>query len=275
MMVQRVMVMVNHTMQSCVSGGTQTAANTTGDDRKHCILTEDAQMKATNHSNNHVQFSRSGVAFIVVMLIVLSASAIALLSLRIMHNETRTTLAFKYNRQAAQAAHQIGGILRNKARDPANTLTIATEAKNNAIVKAYQASVSSDTSTANKAWEARMDASKWYKQDTFKIYTGLTNAARAADEENRLGGDLSIPVMQSGALGRMTMNQKAVEGFSDGDAFCSESMHADSYALVGRAIPLRTNAANNQYYLLSDLNSRISGYKREMGVFEVEPIPCK
>ena len=226
----------------------------------------------SNHRYD-ARFSRSGVAFIVVMLIVLSASAIALLSLRIMHNETRTTLAFKYNRQAAQAAHQVGGILREKAADSSNTLAIATEAKNNAIAKAYQAS--GDEDKQKEAWEARMDASKWYKQDTFKVYTGLTNAELAEDETNRLGGDLSIPVMQTGSLGRMTLNQKAVEGFSDGDAFCSQSMHADGYALVGRPIPLRTGSSSDQYYLLSDLNSRISGYKREMGVFEVEPIPCK
>ena len=259
-------------------------------------------------SNHHVQFSRSGVALIVVMLIVLSASAIALLSLRIMHNETRTTLAFKYNRQAAQAAHQVGGILRQEAGKSDNTLAIATEAKNSAIAKAYQASVSDESNAEEamkKAWEARMDASKWYKQSTFSKYTGLaygaepdtTNIDDDDDDEpgddpdnpdlddsdspettastNRLGGDLSIPVMQVGSLGRMTLNQKAVEGFSDGDAFCSQSMHADGYALVGRSIPLRPGNSGESYYLLSDLNSRISGYTREMGVFEVEPIPCK
>ena len=238
-------------------------------------------MRKYNHIHrHHARFSRSGVALIVVMLIVLSASAIALLSLRIMHNETRTTLAFKYNRQAAQAAHQVGGILREKAGDSTNTLAIATEAKNNAIAKAYQAS--DDVSKQKEAWEARMDASKWYKQDTFRVYTGLTNQVPDINEEeeeeegsNLLGGDLSIPVMQMGSLGRLTLNQKAVEGFSDGDAFCSESMHADGYALVGRPIPLRKDSSNNQYYLLFDLNSRISGCKREMGVFEVEPIPCK
>ena len=69
------------------------------------------------------------------------------------------------------------------------------------------------------------------------------------------------------------MNQKQIDGFSDGDAYCSFTMHADSYALIGRSVPLR-GSGSNRYYLLADLNARISGFKREMGLINAEPMPC-
>ena len=223
-------------------------------------------MKTNNNTKR--AYSRSGVALIVVILIVLSASAIALLSLRIMHNETQATMAFKYNRQAAQAAHQAADILRIEASNPSNALTIAAESKRKAIETAYAAK------DPSKGWDTLMESVKWFKSDVFKKYTGMDSTVVSDSTKNRLGGDLSLPIMQSGTVGRMTTNQKMVAGFSDGDAFCSKSMHADAYAMVGRSVGLRSNSTG-KYYLLSDLRSRISGYKREMGVFEVDPIPCK
>ena len=57
-------------------------------------------MKSTMH--------RKGVALVTVVLVILTATAIALMSMKIVTGEIRMSSAFNYNRQATRAAHAVG-----------------------------------------------------------------------------------------------------------------------------------------------------------------------
>lgn len=209
---------------------------------------------------------RSGVALIVVMFIVLSITAIALVSLRSMQNETRLSTAFRYNRQASQAAHQTATFLRAKLNQDA--LVLSEIAKRQGIEAAMG---SIEAGEEEKAWDARMSGAKWYYPADVTPFSGLGRTIPLAADVTRLKGDLSRSVSQLGSIGRQAPNQIQIEGFSDTDAFCSFTMYLDAYALVGRPATMRKNT----YFLTTDLNARTSSVKREMAVMNLEPAPCK
>lgn len=211
-------------------------------------------------------FQRSGVALIVVMFIVLSITAVALVSLRSMQNETRLSTAFRYNRQASQAAHQTATFLRSELNQDA--LVLSEIAKRQGI-EAAMASI--EAGEEDKAWEALMSGAKWYYPADVTPFSGLGRTIPGASDTSRLKGDLSRSVTQLGSIGRQAPNQIQIEGFSDGDAFCSFTMYLDAYALVGRPAMMRKNS----YFLSTDLNARTSSLKREMAVMNLEPAPCK
>lgn len=223
--------------------------------------------------NQQIYNNRKGVALVVVMLVILAATAIALVSIKIMQNETRMTMALKYNRQAAQVANQVGLFIGDKLGE-STSLEIAAEAKRNAIEQAY--ATLKDGGTSNDAWNSMNSGAIWYFPSEIAPYTGLTAVSGGGTDTNEVKyfkGDLSRPIIQAGSIGNLTLNQTQVEGFSNADAFCSESVHADSYALVGRPVQLR-KAGDQDYYLLADINTRVSGYKREMGIYLLDPLPC-
>ena len=51
-------------------------------------------------------------------------------------------------------------------------------------------------------------------------------------------------------------------------------MSANAYALIGSPAAIQGNGGD-QYYLLSEVNARTSGFKREFGIYEVQPLSCK
>ena len=235
-------------------------------------------------------FLRKGVALIVVMLIVLSVTAVALVSLQATNTDTRMTASFQYNRQAAQAAHEAGVyMLATKSTvstgggsstdSGVDILQLMAEASNTSVSTAMgimgnaASNGTSPEDAMEQAWNARMSLTKWYKNIT--PFSGLQSSLSTDSSSSTplLYGDLSRPTVQVGAIGSPVLNQKQVTGFSNGDAYCSFTMHADSYALIGRSVPLR-GSGSNRYYLLADLNARVSGYKREMGLLNAEPMPC-
>ena len=237
-------------------------------------------------------FLRKGVALIVVMLIVLSVTAVALVSLQATNTDTRMTASFQYNRQAAQAAHEAGVYMlaTKSSAAPAggggsstdsgvDILQLMAEASNTSVSTAMgimgdaASNGTSPEDAMEQAWNARMSLTKWYKNIT--PFSGLQSSLSTDSSSSTplLYGDLSRPTVQVGAIGSPVLNQKQVTGFSNGDAYCSFTMHADSYALIGRSVPLR-GSGSNRYYLLADLNARVSGYKREMGLLNAEPMPC-
>ena len=220
----------------------------------------------------HLYHSNKGVALVVVMLIILAATAVAMVSIRIMQNESRMTVAFKYNRQAAQAAIQVGIFIGEKL-ESGDSLEIASEARRHAIEGAY-ASLK-DGKSSVEAWNVMNSGANWYYPSQISPYTGLRASIgdTGTTTSTRFEGDLSKPILQAGSIGNLSLNQNQLEGFSNADAFCSESVHADGYALVGRPVELR-GSEGNQYYLLADLTGRVSGYKREMGIYLLDPIPC-
>lgn len=227
--------------------------------------------------NTYIFRNNKGVALIVVLLIILSVTAIAIISLHTTQTNNKIAQAYTYNRQAAQAAKMSGFYIYEKADD--DILTTITEAQLEGIQNAMSIINAggdhvNDEDIINAVAEASNGAKPFNTStdNEFRIFAGMAETTPASGEKRFLG-DLSKPIKLAGSVGAPTLSPNLVAGFSDGDAFCSYAMHADAYALVGRAVPVRGNG-NQKYYLLSDLNARVSGFKREMGLLDAEPLPC-
>ena len=209
---------------------------------------------------HHARFHRKGVALIVVILIILAVTAIALVALHTTQNDLRQVNAFSYNRQAAQGAHSSGLFVVSRATD--DTPQALTEAHSNAVADAVAGNF--DNAFAEVSWYDTSDVSK---------FSGMDKIPPSDSTPDRLKGDLAKPTFLVATLGNLTLINKPVAGMSDQDLFCTYTMHANSYAVIGRAVPIR-GSGNSQYYLLSDINSRSSGFKREMGLLELGPFVC-
>lgn len=217
-------------------------------------------MKSTMH--------RKGVALVTVVLVILTATAIALMSMKIVTGEIRMSSAFNYNRQATRAAHAVGMALEPIAQ------TNAEKTCSNQKVGAIRDSLAkgSFVSSADTATQA-------IDQDLLESFTGLgkkpsTPGSGATPSKTRLEGDLSRRTYLAGMTGNFTLNLQPVAGFSDGDAFSRYDMSANAYALIGSPAAIQ-GSGGDQYYLLSEVNARTSGFKREFGIYEVQPLSCK
>lgn len=220
-------------------------------------------MKSTMH--------RKGVALVTVVLVILTATAIALMSMKIVTGEIRMSSAFNYNRQATRAAHAVGMALEPIAQ------TNAEKTCSNQKVTAIRDSLAkgSFVSAADTATQA-------IDQDLLESFTGLGKkpakpsapGSGATPSKTRLEGDLSRRTYLAGMTGNFTLNLQPVAGFSDGDAFSRYDMSANAYALIGSPAAIQ-GSGTDQYYLLSEVNARTSGFKREFGIYEVQPLSCK
>lgn len=217
-------------------------------------------MKSTMH--------RKGVALVTVVLVILTATAIALMSMKIVTGEIRMSSAFNYNRQATRAAHAVGMALEPIAQ------TNAEKTCSNQKVGAIRDSLAkgSFVSSADTATQA-------IDQDLLESFTGLGKKPPApvsgtTPSKTRLEGDLSRRTYLAGMTGNFTLNLQPVAGFSDGDAFSRYDMSANAYALIGSPAAIQ-GSGGDQYYLLSEVNARTSGFKREFGIYEVQPLSCK
>lgn len=222
-----------------------------------------------NIQKTHFIINRKGAAILVVMLIILSASAVALVSMHIMQNEAKNAITFQYNRQAAQAANQVGIYLYGNVGDDAlEEAARASRAGVENAMKIIEESGLSAQEAMQEASTAINNTANWKDRDDIRSFTGLSNVFN----DSQLKGDLGRSVTQVASNGNQSLNPKPVAGFSKGDAYCSFTTQANAYALVGRSVPLRNN--DGKFYLLSDLNARVSGFKREMGLLRAEPLPC-
>lgn len=214
---------------------------------------------------------RKGVALVTVVLVILTATAIALMSMKIVTGEIRMSSAFNYNRQATRAAHAVGMALEPIAQ------TNAEKTCSNQKVTAIRDSLAkgSFVSAADTATQA-------IDQDLLESFTGLGKkpakpsapGSGATPSKTRLEGDLSRRTYLAGMTGNFTLNLQPVAGFSDGDAFSRYDMSANAYALIGSPAAIQ-GSGTDQYYLLSEVNARTSGFKREFGIYEVQPLSCK
>lgn len=221
-------------------------------------------MKSTMH--------RKGVALVTVVLVILTATAIALMSMKIVTGEIRMSSAFNYNRQATRAAHAVGMALEPIAKN--NAEKTCSNQKVGAIRDSLaKGSFVSSADTATQAID----------QDLLESFTGLGKKPGAKPAEpgsgatpikTRLEGDLSRRTYLAGMTGNFTLNLQPVAGFSDGDAFSRYDMSANAYALIGSPAAIQ-GSGGDQYYLLSEVNARTSGFKREFGIYEVQPLSCK
>ncbi len=208
-----------------------------------------------------------GVALVTVVLVILTATAIALMSMKLMKGEIRMSSAFNYNRQATRAAHAVGLALGPVAQQQAEQ-TCAVQR-----VESVRESLAggSYVSSADKATAA-------ITRSELETFTGMGETPQKKDEtdtsKKRLSGDLSRRTYLAGTTGNFTLNLQPVAGFSDGDAFSRYDMSANSYALIGSPATVQSGSGS-EFYLLSEVNARISGFKREFGIYEVKPLSCK
>ncbi len=207
---------------------------------------------------------REGAALIVVILLVLAATAVGLVSLHITQNDNRMATAFQYTRQAANAAHQSGVYLLQNSQEDANMM-LARQKKNG-----YEAAMEKG---GQDAWNAINSASDWKYPQDIREFSGMSTILPTSADGTRLLGDLARSTIQAAAIGSRMLDNAPVAGFSKGDAYCNFTEHGDAYALVGRAVPLRSKG-NTHYYLLADLNSHVSAYKREMGLIKINAATC-
>lgn len=220
-------------------------------------------MKSTMH--------RKGVALVTVVLVILTATAIALMSMKIVTGEIRMISAFNYNRQATRAAHAVG-------------MALEPIAKNNAEKTCSNQKVTAirDSLAKGSFVSAADTATQAIDQDLLESFTGLGKkpakpsapGSGATPSKTRLEGDLSRRTYLAGMTGNFTLNLQPVAGFSDGDAFSRYDMSANAYALIGSPAAIQ-GSGTDQYYLLSEVNARTSGFKREFGIYEVQPLSCK
>lgn len=212
------------------------------------------------------KIQRKGVALVTVVLIILTATVIALMSMKIVTSEIRMSSAFNYNRQAMRAAHAVG-------------LALATVARENAESTCSSQKVSAvrDSIASGSFVSAGDVATQAVDQEELEAFTGLrkTPGKKAEDDkEPRLKDDLARRTYLAGTTGNFSLNLQPVGGFSDGNAFSRYTMSANAYALIGSpAVALE--ADSQEYYLLSDVNTRTSGFKREFGIYEVQPLSCR
>lgn len=214
-------------------------------------------------------YFRSGVALVVVMLIILGATAIALVSMQLVSNESRMSSAFTYNRQAARAAHAITIRLQDHAGK--NAMEQCSKQTNAAVSTSIQLG---EFRSAAETSAGDSDSSE-IGADALEAFSGLS--ANKIDTENakkRLQGDLARPTYLVATTGNYTLSPTQVAGFSNGDAFSRYNMRANSYALIGRPAMLKENGGQ-KYYLLSEVNGHVSGFKREFGIYEIQPLACK
>ncbi len=219
-------------------------------------------MKKNNVHSRRIY--RHGAALVIVILLVLAATGVGLVSLHITQNDNRMATAFQYTRQAANAAHQSGVYLLQNSQTDANMM-LARQRKNG-----YEAAM--DKGGAD-AWNAINSASDWKYPHDISSFSGMSNTLPTTTNGTRLLGDLARSTIQAAAIGSRMLDNTPVAGFSKGDAYCNFTEHGDAYALIGRAVPLRTKG-NTRYYLLADLNSHISAYKREMGLIKINAATC-
>ena len=207
---------------------------------------------------------RSGVALIIVLLIVLSATAVALLSMHVMLDDMRMDTAFHYNRQAAMAARAVSVQLKTRAGDIAQDDCVRS--RRTAIIDAMSTGVY--TPVAQKQMDGG-DQNALTKERLTQ-FTGLGDPPPSIGDNTRLAGDLSRRTSLKATTGNFSESSQQIAGFSDSDAFHQYNMTANSYAVIGRPVSPR----NNDYYLLSEINTRVSGFKREFGVYDIQPINC-
>lgn len=217
--------------------------------------------------NINKKFARKGVALVIVMLVIVAATSVAMISIRLMQSNTRGGMSFKMNRQATMAAQQVRDFLIERVQEPDNNdmLTVLAKSRHDFMQNAYAKDGSFDTAADAQTEEM------WFYPSQIVGYTQLGDLSH---EELSTGysGDLRRHIIQAGTISNVAMSPTQVAGFSEAQSFCSQFIQAKSYALIGE--PVVPRGDNFKYYLLADLAGRPSAYKREMGFYKLEPVPC-
>lgn len=204
-------------------------------------------------NNMHMVSNRKGVALIVVILIILAITAIALVALKTSQYDDRMSQAFIYNRQAQNAAHAAAiGVEVAISEDPNKFLTEC---------------VDDGTGTEHNVK---------IPHSAIEPFSGLATTPPDTSNKDRLKGDLARFVGQMGVVNDISLSSSPVAGFSNGNAFCKYVATAESQALVGPALIVHTTEGDDptKFYVLSELNAALSGFKREIGAMNVEPLTC-
>jgi len=183
-------------------------------------------------------FERQGVALVIVILIVLSITAIALVALRATLNDAQTATAFRFNRQAAYAAHGVATFMET------------------------QLISSNDMARLQRL---KMTGAQIFYTEDIKQFTGMSDLAGDMGVDDKLMGDLSRSVTQLGSYEGLQELLLDTVGMSEQGNYCSYKLTLHAIAIVGR--PPRGTGGR---LTLAEVNARTSARKREMAILRLD-----
>ncbi len=203
------------------------------------------------HSNYKLQsYARRGVAIITVMLIILTLTIVATFTLAMTQTETQSTSAFRFNRQAAYAAHGVSNHMFTQLNN---------DATNNADVIFQQ---------------LKMGNAVIQRTADIKANTGLSDTVNDATTPNQIKGDLSRAITQLGSYEDLSLIIGDTVGMSDASMFCRYNLSMNAVAIAGRAATPSTDSGKN-FFTLNNLNKRVSARKYEMAYILYQPASCQ
>ncbi len=193
---------------------------------------------------------RTGLALVVVLLVILAATAAGIYAVQVSQADQTNVMGVQFRQQAAYASHQAAAFL-----------TSNEVSKHLDILRMI--------SNANTVNNQRGAIGPGLIMD----FSGLGPSINGAPGTQRLKGDLARRTKQLASISSPVLSNSQVGGFSDSDTYCNYIFTGESYSLFGRGVKVR-GSASEPYYLLSDLNSRQTGFRREIGLMNASYIPC-
>lgn len=195
------------------------------------------------------KWQRSGLALIVVLLVILAATAAGIYAVQISQADQKNIAGIQYRQQASYATHQAASFLTSE--ELLNQLDINRMVQDANAIRNQRGGVCSES---------------------IQKFSGLGPTLPSAGDTTRFRGDLTRRTKQIVALSDPIIANGDIPGFN-AQVLCPYIFTGESYSLFGRSVEIRGSGAD-RYYLLSDLNSRQTGFRREIGLMTAENINC-
>ncbi|MBQ9394462.1 MAG: hypothetical protein IJU23_02960 [Proteobacteria bacterium] len=237
--------------------------------------------------------NNKGVVLVIVLLLLVAITMIALVAMKISRAENGLARAMQYNRQAAKAT--MGGSIYVQKDFINSASNIVQTSKEDALSKGIN--LMGNYTEQENAWKKQFGGGifKSYFPTEITALSGL--GPEIASTNGRLLGDLTKSTKQTAFVNNLTLTSSEVPGFSKGDSFCNASAYANSAAVFGKVpviqyhledakdehgnpivnngVQVKINVPDRSHYLLTEVNSSIAGFKREMGTLDLGTVPCK
>ncbi len=198
---------------------------------------------------HNIKLQRSGLALIVVLLVILGATAAGIYAVQISQADQKNITGIQYRQQASYATHQAASFLTSE--ELINNVDIIKMASDANAVRNQRGAVCSNV---------------------IKSFSGLGPDLPGTGETYRLRGDLARRTKQIAAVSDPVLSPEQTPGDSE-QKYCQYIFTGESYSLFGRSVEVRgTNA--DKYYLLADLNAHQTGFRREIGLLIAEHLSC-
>lgn len=246
---------------------------------------------------NKRYINNKGVILVIVLLLIIGVTLIGLLAMKISRAESGFARAYQYNRQASNAALAASIYAQKDFKN--SSVNIVQAAKQDVLSIGLNGLENSDINKQAEAWKKQFGGNifKTYFPTEIMALSGM-GPSIGASTEGRLLGDLTRSTKQTAIINNLTLSSAEIPGFSKSDSYCNASANASSAAVFGSVPiigfreedaydehgnqlfdslnkPIKIMVPERNFYLLSEVNSSIAGFKREMGTLDLGTIPCK